>query len=350
MTNARLRTSRWIFAAVLAACLVLPASAASIAEYRENVELTSYYVSELAAYLDESEDYDRSAEAELIETIRGSLPQKEPIELAGGKIETSNAWLAARLDAFNAETDQSKRAAILSEIRERLDAISAAALELELAEASQRSKDEDKRKLGEILRRAEFLPPAQQQESAASEWLRKIVEWFRSLLPSAPAAAAPSGMQSVATGLQILLYVLIAGLIIFGAFKLAPVIFPKLKRKPKPKREDRVILGERIAFDESANDLFDEAERMARSGDTRGAIRKGYIALLCELSDRKIIGLARHKTNRDYLRDVRKDREVHAGLAGVTDSFERYWYGFRETAAGDWENFRTRCRETIAKV
>ncbi|MCA1638274.1 MAG: DUF4129 domain-containing protein [Acidobacteria bacterium] len=83
------------------------------------------------------------------------------------------------------------------------------------------------------------------------------------------------------------------------------------------------------------------------SGNLRGAIRKGYIALLCELGDRKIIGLSRHKTNRDYLRDVSKRRELYENMNGLTNNFERHWYGFDVTQEKDWEEFRNRYKQII---
>lgn len=101
-----------------------------------------------------------------------------------------------------------------------------------------------------------------------------------------------------------------------------------------------MILGERISAETSASDLFADAEEMARNGELRLAIRKGYIALLCELSDRKVIGLARHKTNRDYLRDVKKRPQLFTSLASMTSVFERHWYGLKETDVGEWETFR----------
>jgi len=133
-------------------------------------------------------------------------------------------------------------------------------------------------------------------------------------------------------------------------YKFAPFFARRFGSKDKKEKKDRIILGERIAADESAEDLFSEAEALARSGDLRGAIRKGYIALLCELSDRKMIGLARHKTNRDYLRDVRKDQRLFVNMTGLTGSFERNWYGIRPSETQDWEDFRTRYRQTIGEV
>jgi len=89
---------------------------------------------------------------------------------------------------------------------------------------------------------------------------------------------------------------------------------------------------------------------LARVGDLRGAIRKGYVALLCELNDRKVIGLARHKTNRDYLRDMRKRSDILPNVQDLTSNFERSWYGLREAEASDWEDFRMRYRETVGAV
>src|SRR5258708_35309354 len=120
--------------------------------------------------------------------------------------------------------------------------------------------------------------------------------------------------------------------------------------KTKKEKQERVIEGERIGEKESASDLFAEAELSAREGSLRAAIRKGYIALLCDLSDRKMLRLARHKTNRDYLRDVRKNDRLFENMTGLTRNFETNWYGLRITEEADWEDFRNRYLQTIANV
>jgi hypothetical protein len=99
-------------------------------------------------------------------------------------------------------------------------------------------------------------------------------------------------------------------------------------------------LGERLEPDATATDLLSEAEALARQGDLRAAIRKAYIALLVELGDRKLISLAHHKTNRDYLNSVRSIPDLHSQMRGLTDSFERHWYGFASATANDWQDFR----------
>jgi hypothetical protein len=77
-----------------------------------------------------------------------------------------------------------------------------------------------------------------------------------------------------------------------------------------------------------------------RNGDIRGAIRKAYIALLVELGDRKLISLAQHKTNRDYLNSVRSLPPLHSTMRGMTDIFERHWYGLEQATPDDWKDFR----------
>jgi hypothetical protein len=59
-----------------------------------------------------------------------------------------------------------------------------------------------------------------------------------------------------------------------------------------------------------------------------------------ELGDRKTISLAQHKTNRDYLNSVKSIPPLHATMRGLTDSFERHWYGFEQATPDDWQNFR----------
>ena len=215
----------------------------------------------------------------------------------------------------------------MSEIEERLTALAWSHSEFEQAAAKAISKDEEKQKLNEILSREEFQRPGPPKESVLEQWLMRIGDWISSLFPSrAPAAGTPS-MSSITSVLQIGLIVIVLVIVAFGIYKLAPLLFPAFKRKRKEKRSDRVILGEVIKADRSARSLFEEAEDLADRGELRNAIRKGYIAALCELSDKKVIGLARHKTNRDYLKDVRKNTELHSNLKGMTASFEDHWYG-----------------------
>ncbi len=100
------------------------------------------------------------------------------------------------------------------------------------------------------------------------------------------------------------------------------------------------MLGEQLEPEDPSIGLLAEADALARRGELRAAIRKAYIAMLVELGDRKVIALAQHKTNRDYLRDVRKRRELYQNMNGQTNNFERHWYGFQEADETDWNEFK----------
>jgi hypothetical protein len=324
-------------------------SAETISSYRSKIHGAKLLVDNLY-YADEDEAGAKSANAEreTIRRLRAALPATEKIEDKGVNLETQNKWFAESLDAYEKETDQAKKRLMLAEISERLGALEAKVSELESATAAARSKDEDKRKLSEILSREEFKKPAPPEENILQRTWRKIREWLSSVFPrSSPFSLPTEGLSSLSTLLQILVYALVLGVIGFLVYKFAPFLSRKFGRFKKETKSDRVILGETLAADADSHTLFTEAENLARAGNLRGAIRKGYIALLCDLSDRKIIGLAKNKTNRDYLRDVRPRTEIFDDMQSLTTNFERHWYGFGSPEEKDWDEFRDKYRTVI---
>lgn len=331
---------------------IYSAFGASPSEYQKKIQ-EAIILTEDLIYIDEEELSlkERAAhEKEILTQLRKVLPVTENVEWKGGKVETDNKWLQDRLNDYEKEPNESKRQTILLNIRERLAAIEQKSKELENPPASNRTKDEDKRKLNEILSREEYRKPEQPEESFMQKILRKIREWFRREAPKTPQMpeGASTTFQAIGQILQYLLYIVIFVIVGFLIYKFLPFLQKKFKNREKQEKKERVILGERIAADKSADNLLSEAESLAREGDLRGAIRKGYIALLCELSDRKIIGLAHHKTNRDYLRDVRKNQNLYQNMNGLTNSFERHWYGFEEADETDWEEFRQGYKKAVA--
>src|SRR6185503_5460192 len=139
-----------------------------------------------------------------------------------------------------------------------------------------------------------------------------------------------------------ILVLALAALVILYVLKIVLSWFIGRSSNPKRKKvkEPRIVLGERLEPDATATDLLAEAETLARQGDLRAAIRKAYIALLVELGDRKLISLAHHKTNRDYLNSLRSVPQLHSRMRGLTESFERHWYGFASATPNDWQDFR----------
>lgn len=348
--NANLARGPMLLAFLLA--VVMSSFAGTLESYKTRIESAR----QAAVTLEDATrktDGDNSKRRAFITQVRKDFPASERIEWRGGIVEASNDWLLDRTKSIESETDPQKRLSVVIEVREYLSSIAYKLEELEQAgEAESRTKDEDKQKLGEILRRDEYQKPQQKDESLFQRLLREFLEWLESLFPK-PVEPSQSfaGLGTIGRVLEIVLYAGLIGLLLFLVYKLVRLFFPALSRKRKAKKKkDRVILGERLAENETASDLFGEAERLARQGDLRAAIRKGYIALLCDLSDRRVIGLARSKTNRDYLRDVRNRSDLYPRMQLVTDTFERHWYGGQESAESDWSHFRDQYQDAIRSV
>lgn len=343
---------KYIFRILLAlAVLSFTANAATLAEYRENIQ---HFKQDLNSLIVPDADWTDEDEQDFIHTVTAELPElfpsKEKVEFGNTIVETDNDWIINKFASFkDLKKDAPERRQILAELYERLDAIERKITELENAAASNRNKDEDKQKLAEILKREEYARPPEQEESAIAAAYRRFIEWLKNLFPKvdAPAPTAPQGFQAIPFFLQILIYALVLGLIGFLIYKFAPFLINRIRTRERREKRERVILGERLADDATGENLFGDAERMAREGDLRGAIRKGYIALLCELSDRKIIGLSKNKTNRDYLRDVRKRRELFQNMNGLTNNYERHWYGFQDADESDWNEFKDGYRKAV---
>ena len=135
--------------------------------------------------------------------------------------------------------------------------------------------------------------------------------------------------------------VILGALVLFFIGKLLLSRFKRRgKIKVRKKAEPRIVLGERLEPEQTSTALLSEAEELARRGELRAAIRKGYIALLVELGDRKLLSLAQHKTNRDYMNALRDVPQLHSKMRGLTNSFERHWYGFAQATENDWQDFR----------
>jgi hypothetical protein len=319
------------------------------ARVREAVAL----VAQLGATFDPgewpSEDERASAEESAVAALRSRLPQRERVERGAGAVEVDNAWLHKELDAYAAlapERVEEKRKKI-THLRERLTSL-AASLDEEAATAGQaaRDKEAEKGRLQSILRRPEY-----KEEAAKGGAFQKLLEWIsdfiRGLMPKrSPMSPGTSSLFSIVA--RLFVYALAVGLIVFLAWRYAPLLFGRVRASRRAKaQEARVVLGERLAPDETSSDLIAEAERLARAGDLRGAIRKAYVAVLCELGDRRLIRLAQHKTNRDYLAALRDRRELYGVMHPLTHSFERHWYGFAPASDADWAEYRALCNRAI---
>jgi len=81
---------------------------------------------------------------------------------------------------------------------------------------------------------------------------------------------------------------------------------------------------------------LEDARRAAAAGQWREAIHFVYWAAIARLESRRMWPADRARTPREYLALVAPDDPRKAGLATLTGSFERVWYGGRAAAEGDY--------------
>jgi hypothetical protein len=278
--------------------------------------------------------------------VRGLLPAKERVEWGGSFVEVDNAWLHAALDESK-HVAYDKRVLMLRALAGRLRALEAQLAEAEGARASG-DKDAERGRLNAILRDPAFNRETRPQGSALGRLVERFFEWVLSLFRGSGRRFTPGASPRV----SLLAQFVVLGLCLVVIAYVARLLWLRRARGPrtlKLKRGARVVLGERLEADQTAAGLLDDAEQLARAGDLRGAIRKAYVALLCELGDRGVVRLAQHKTNRDYLNAVRRaaPTRLYTEMLPLTFEFELHWYGLQDASDSDWESFKTRCRKAL---
>jgi hypothetical protein len=323
------------------------ASAATFADYRYRVSEALALIEQLqGAY--EAEDPSLQEHARTtIARVREELPAKENVTLDAQGVVVDNTWLHEELRDYE-KTNNSKlqQTEALARIEERLRALDERLDELQRQKPAASDKDSDKGRLAEILRRPDFNKPATPENSALSRLWERFLRWLFSLFPTFK-PITPGGSPFISGLAQIIVVLACLSAIAFLIWKFGPRYLSNRRGKKKPKREARIVLGERLEPDQTSADLLAQAELLARNGDLRAAIRKAYIALLCELGDRKVVSLAQHKTNRDYLNSVRERTTLYNSMRKLTSSFELHWYGFQPAAESDWREFRSGYQQAL---
>jgi Domain of unknown function (DUF4129) len=348
-----------LFAALALTCFCVPlmvaplifapltfANATTLDDYQHRVTAAAALVEELReAGEDESSPQPETFTTTNLTRVRQMLPAKETVTLNGVNVDVDNSWLHEELSAYEKASAMLKRSESLARIAERLHAIDERIQEIHRRNTVATSdKDAEKGRLAEILRRPEYISKAP-EGSALERLLERVVRWIAKLFPRIK-PLQPGGSPWISKIAQILVVGICLAAVAFLIWRYGPR-FMQGRRKKKKKREARIILGERLEPDQTSADLLAQADALARSGDLRSAIRKAYIALLCELGDRKLISIAQYKTNRDYLYSVRDKGSLYSSMRKLTASFELHWYGLVPAGETDWNDFRNDYQKTL---
>lgn len=333
----------YLLACVILLSLPITAAAIPIADYHKNLQGAITALDTLTE-MDEEESvigYQRRLE-ETISAVRSVLPETQTVESGDDSCGVDNSWLHKELDELGKSAEMPER---IAQIIESLRAIEERVTELQRPGKLGESKTEAREKLTNILARSEYASKAR-DASAIYRLSKDFARWLGSFFPKRRHLAGGSESSLILIA-QIVVVGIALAVLLYVVKILIPVMKRSRKQKPKNEKHPRIVLGERLEPDQSATDLISEAESLARAGELRAAIRKGYIALLVELGDRKLISLAQHKTNRDYLRAVNNIPLLHSRMSGLTDSFELHWYGFVQATQTDWHDFRAAYRDAL---
>jgi hypothetical protein len=309
--------------------LAIPAS-----DYRENLK-NAIVTLELIHDADSS---DFQAEyGDLLTTVRHMLPEHQTVDSGGEAFKVDNAWIHQALDELKEPTNRTNK---LNHLLDRMRALEQRLGELQSPVHATDSREQSKQKLEHILARPEYAAEAR-GPNALTRLIKDFVNWLRKFFPKPPRTVNPGRMDWIIFIVKVVILGLSALVIGYAVKTLLVWLLGRSgKIKEHTKREPRIVLGERLEPEATSVDLLSDAEALARQGELRAAIRKAYIALLVELGDRKMISLARHKTNRDYLNSLHHVPQLHSRMRGLTDSFERHWYGFANVTPNDWQDFR----------
>jgi uncharacterized protein DUF4129 len=337
---------RCAFALLLLLLCAQVSGATPFDDYHRHLQQAISALETLAQADEDENEPDRTARVnQTLSSLRMLLPAMESVEWDGTSFKVDNSWLHQDLGRYE-RTGKAERVESLARITERLLSIAERVAEIKKTARPTTPKTEANRKLAEILQRPEYGQPVK-AESAFSRLWRNFWHWIESLLPKQQ-PLTPGSTNLFTAFAQIFVILLALGVVAYVLKMLAPRLFRKRSSRKKVKQGPRIVLGERLEPEQTAGDLLAEAEALARRGELRPAIRRAYIALLVELGERKIISLAQHKTNRDYLRSVRNSEPLYANVKVLTESFERHWYGLAGATEADWLAFRRGYKAVIS--
>lgn len=172
---------------------------------------------------------------------------------------------------------------------------------------------------------------------------RFLKRWLGGNGEAGPGAADSGGWFGGRSGR--LLAVL--GVVIAGVVLLAVVVRGLRRRRHTPAESTTGAMsaGINLADETTLASALPESEwlvlarREQEAGDWRLAVRAVFLAMLASLGERRLIDIARSKSNRDYTAELRRrtvagpaEVEVFAESVGL---FERAWYGWHD-AGPDW--------------
>ncbi len=162
-------------------------------------------------------------------------------------------------------------------------------------------------------------------------------------------AADPEKADRFATFMKFLLIGVGIGILIFLIVKMAngENIFSPKNNKIKPLAG--TINLEQIEENLHEAELENHIRQATAAGDFALAVRLYYLAILKELSLKKLIKWKKDKTNGEYLREL-AGSHLFATVQEATLIFERVWYGKMALQEGDFVQIEAKFKRAIGAI
>lgn len=309
---------------------------ASLADYAGRVGLASKEIETIKSHPDYAD--------EGVARIKRMLPVTEIVETNNRTINVDNAWLHQLLDDYKKASEPERRKG-LEEAGGRLTALEEHLERLRAQADPQGNEEASRDKLREILARPEF---SEKKKDPIAELINEVRRYIIELLASIwnRIRAGFSGHGSAVGTLLEIGVVLLLG----AALLLALRMVLRLKPARKKVKEKVTVLGEEIEAGTRSSDLASAALAAAGAGDFRTGVRKLYIALLYELSERGLIELEPQATNREYLGKVSRFGRLVGPMSYLTEKFEYFWYGMFPSSSEDFSDYLEQYREAVGSA
>jgi hypothetical protein len=324
---------------LLLVAAALDVSAETLLRYENRVARAAEQVARIKS--------DAEYEASGIEDIRQLVPAQEMVEHEGRRLSVNNTWLHMALDGYEAEDDPQAKKAKLAEIGDRLTALDASLIRAAETSLQIDSNPNSRERLREILNRPEYHEKKESRLAAFIKEIRTKVINFLAEIWRAFGRMLQKVFGSGAEGsiVSMILMIVVLGVLVYFIVLLVMQIRPRRKKARK-----RTVLGEEIEATATPGDLFEAAMAAARAGDFRGAVRKLYISLLYELSERNLIELEANATNHEYLTRLSQYGALVPPLSEMTDRFDVSWYGLLPTTPEEFAAYVARYKEARERV
>lgn len=169
------------------------------------------------------------------------------------------------------------------------------------------------------------------------QWWQSVQEWLNHLFQHK--AIGPANNTQFSTLLQYALY--LAGALAFIA------ICVLLARKASLRRQQ---LASKRRGAASIDKILDsqgyrkDAERLAATGDFKGACRALYLSLLQQMHEKKVAIFAPAKTNYEYRYLLISFPKLQSNFIEIADIVEQIWFGNKQAAREDF----SQCRRLLA--